>query len=364
MLMVFLLHLYGVSYWPAIKWSGWFRDFGSAYHKSEIFFYPYTLGHLGVALFFVLSGYCIHLSFLNYLRKQKSAFTWPEFFKVFFLRRFFRIYPAYFAAVLFFFFWTKTYAQPDWFKHLFYHLTFLHNVRVDTYSSLNGAFWSLAYEWQLYCFYPVILLLRARLGMFKAFAIVALGSFAYSVIAAKFNGGFFPVEDAVLRSKYLFTWVLGAYLCEVHSEGRRLFPDSTRWLLAAIAVGLAVTEFKPALVVEWEIFAVIFAWTLEWYQDRVRHTLPERLLAGLGVISYSVYLLHGPLIEFFVHGPTGRILLFGYPYSQMTVSGLLFIFAPILALSWITYRTIEKPFHEFGLRLTSRAKPAGAPRTG
>src|SRR4029077_15968449 len=115
---------------------------------------------------------------------------------------------------------------------------FIHNLRIDTYSSLNGAFWSLAYEWQLYCLYPFLLLLRARIGMPRAAFTVMLVSFAYSVFAARLGDGLFPLQDAVLRSKYLFTWVLGAYLCEMHATGRRVFPRSGAWLL--LAAGAAV----------------------------------------------------------------------------------------------------------------------------
>jgi peptidoglycan/LPS O-acetylase OafA/YrhL len=47
---------------------------------------------LGVPIFFVVSGFCIHVSF------QQQSREWGGFF----LRRFFRLYPAYLAAVLLF----------------------------------------------------------------------------------------------------------------------------------------------------------------------------------------------------------------------------------------------------------------------
>ncbi len=151
--MVFAFHLYAASYWIAeFKWLRYFHDPASGSHKSMFIFYPYIWGYLGVTLFFVLSGYCIHLSFLNYLKKKK--FELPAFLKFFFIRRIFRIYPAYLLAVAIFFVWKGIYHQTDWPKHLISHLTFTHNTSVETYGSINGAFWSLAYEWQLYCLYP------------------------------------------------------------------------------------------------------------------------------------------------------------------------------------------------------------------
>src|SRR5580692_8680268 len=59
-------------------------------------FLPFHLGRIGVNLFFVLSGLCIHLRFAGQQAANSSA---PFSLRTFFLRRFFRIYPAYWIAL-------------------------------------------------------------------------------------------------------------------------------------------------------------------------------------------------------------------------------------------------------------------------
>jgi peptidoglycan/LPS O-acetylase OafA/YrhL len=54
-----------------------------------------TYGHMGVAMFFVVSGFCIHLS-----HARSNSRSWVEFSR----RRFFRIYPPYLLSLLVFYF--------------------------------------------------------------------------------------------------------------------------------------------------------------------------------------------------------------------------------------------------------------------
>ncbi len=92
-LSVFLFHCVGTTFGPVdqLVWNGSFRDFHVS--KSFLALLPFTLGWCGVTLFFVISGFCIHLSHERSRDKHLS---------VFFLRRFFRIYPPFLVACLVF----------------------------------------------------------------------------------------------------------------------------------------------------------------------------------------------------------------------------------------------------------------------
>jgi peptidoglycan/LPS O-acetylase OafA/YrhL len=76
--------------------------------------------------------------------------------------------------------------------------------------------------------------------------------------------------------------------------------------------------------------------------------LETRWLVGLGIISYSVFLWHDPIIWFLRdHGLTfaGRIGL---------VANVAIVFATTVVLSWLTYRFVEAP----ALRLKFRDRGA------
>src|SRR5215469_5032900 len=89
-LLVLSFHALGSAFeYEALPWNGWIRDFSVP--LSYIFLLPFSFGGVGVALFFVVSGFCIHLSF------QRQGRDWRSFW----IRRFFRIYPAYLAAMAF-----------------------------------------------------------------------------------------------------------------------------------------------------------------------------------------------------------------------------------------------------------------------
>ena len=101
---VFLFHLVlpvcGINILP---WGTWLPKF-----TAPAWFWPLlpvSFGWCGVAIFFVVSGFCIHLSF-----KRKP--DWLDFAS----RRFFRIYPAYVIALLLFAFtlpWTRISASGN-----------------------------------------------------------------------------------------------------------------------------------------------------------------------------------------------------------------------------------------------------------
>ena len=166
-LSVYLFHFTGMFRNAGIAWNGNFLDF-SHWRSELLFLSPIAFGWLGVPLFFVISGFCIHLSTL----RRKGEFTKREFY----WRRFIRIYPAYIACVV------GVCLLNPWIPEKYFnswqvvaHVFLVHNFLRATFFGLNGSFWSLAVEAQFYLVYPVLLYLVAKWkGMQKAlvFALV------------------------------------------------------------------------------------------------------------------------------------------------------------------------------------------------
>jgi peptidoglycan/LPS O-acetylase OafA/YrhL len=271
-----------------------------------------------VTLFFVLSGYCIHLSFLSYERRHGKQFELRPFLKSFFLRRFFRIYPAYFFALLLFLYWEHGYKSPGFMTQVVTHLALIHNVTEPTMNGINAAFWSLAYEWQLYCLFPAFLLLRRRYGLESSVGITLLLSVVFTVLVSQVDVPAFALRVAVLKTGYMFPWYVGVLLAEWHRQNRRLFPKSWSLFALSLCAGVALSQLHACKNFEWEIWTPVFAWLLELYNDRSHFSFIERGLAGLGVVSYSFYLLHLPLLEGLLH-LFQPALLRGYPFNQFTI---------------------------------------------
>jgi peptidoglycan/LPS O-acetylase OafA/YrhL len=80
-----------------------------------------------------------------------------------------------------------------------------------------------------------------------------------------------------------------------------------------------------------------------------------RPLLWLGLISYSVYLLHHPLLRFLI-AIVGDVRKAG-PFVQVPLAaGYL---AAVLGLSWATYRFVEAPMQRVGRRLSRRLAQRG-----
>jgi peptidoglycan/LPS O-acetylase OafA/YrhL len=120
--------------------------------------YLSSFGYIGVCLFFVISGFCIHLQWAKARANRKPhQISFGSFWK----RRIRRLYPPYLFALALFFLMAALSTGID-ITHFFVydvvmHLLMLHNLDPQTCYSINGVFWTLAVEEQLYLAYFLLL---------------------------------------------------------------------------------------------------------------------------------------------------------------------------------------------------------------
>ena len=162
--------------------------------------------------FFVVSGFCIHLS--HQRSKDKG---WLLFIN----RRFFRIYPPYLLAICtFFFLWPWGSFSIDTYSRalqLGTHLLAVHNFNGQTASGINFSFWSIAIEIQLYAIYPLMLFITRKAGWRRGLFVIALIE-----ILIRSSQSVLGVIMGVTLPRYListpftfwFSWAIGAYLAE------------------------------------------------------------------------------------------------------------------------------------------------------
>ena len=303
-LAVFFFHCLGATFGePQLAWGGhWFRNFSTS--NAFLVLLPASLGWAGVAIFFVVSGFCIHLSFL------RGGNNWRNFF----IRRFFRIYPAYLITLMFFaLVFPRTRLAFHYVLHdccqLGSHVMLLHNFSAKYLFGINPSFWSIAVEIQLYLIYPLLLALVGRIGWNRSLMVVGLVEVmmrSSSGIMAVTSGIEFHAWFDYSPFFFWYSWAIGAALADAYMHGRNLpfaRSSATVWLLLAIVSYL----IKPLAPFSFLLFSVFTASVIAKFLNGWRPALPvPRAVVShlqlLGVCSYSFYLLHQPLL---FCGPVG-----------------------------------------------------------
>ena len=337
-------------------------------------------GYLGVPLFFVISGFCIHLPAAAALTVNAAARpSWPRFFQ----RRFWRLYPSYLAALALaaaLLLLTTGGLHLDW-RGLLAQVFLVHTLHPATFDGLNPPAWTLAVEAQLYLAYPIVLFLFSRWGVRGGLALVLVVTMLYrvslnfDVVPAPYGG----IAWEVFLARW-FEWTLGAAIA-AWAVGTVTIPRALRspWVAAAVlafAVGMEWEMWRSYLYTFKEpLYGVAFALIVIAALDRERRrgkvdtTRVGRYLADVGTFSYSLYLVHRPLQ--LACEPLARALADspwlgapGLPASLLVMGATLPI---VLGAARIFHRRCEEPCMRIAAsvgRTSSRSKRAAATAIG
>jgi len=305
---------------------------------------------LGVALFFVISGYCIAAA-------ADSARRRPRGVREYCVRRFRRIYPPLWAvilaSVLFFLlvdYWPLSgllsqppWAQPrpfwysmsQWIGNLTLTETWRHHVWGDPRGHFPGQAWTLCYEEQFYFVTGLLAWLQPQ-RFFRGMCGVTALTMAAMLIGRRLgvdtSGFFFD------GSWLLFAAGVGVYYRLVHATARQA-------PLIDLALVAAIPASRYLLVpIEGATVAFVFAAALPWLyrvDRRVSRSAWLRPLAVCGQMCYSLYLVHQlpvkAVSEFLRRlGVTGE-----WPTLLVTVPACL---AVSLGLGWLFHVAIERRF--------------------
>src|ERR1051325_6761893 len=124
-------------------------------------------GYLGVPLFFVISGLCIHLPSA---RVRAAGHLAPPDWRRFFQRRFWRLYPPYLATLVVaggLLLGIRGALPVDW-RGVLAQVFLVHTFSPTTFDGLNPPAWSLAVETKRYLTYPLVWMLFALRGLARA----------------------------------------------------------------------------------------------------------------------------------------------------------------------------------------------------
>src|SRR5262245_33959487 len=317
-----------------------------------------SFGYIGVFLFFVISGFCIHLQWA----KAKAAGTEPEIrFGAFWKRRIRRLYPPYVIALLFFLLMTAATVGLSFSRFFFYdvgmHLLMLHNLDPQTCYTINGVFWTLAIEEQLYLAYFLLLFIRVRWGWRVTIAVCLFARLAwmgFSHVVWLKTGFGIPVPEAA--ASHWFTWALGALGVEVMFGLTKLrgWSRDLRLATVLIVVASALSSYLPyiskdTILHDFSWFLIHPLWGLGFFivvnrtvlaeQSWLRQaTLPSlvSVFSTLGVFSYSIYLTHELVIM--------QSWRWTNPGWLQLENVAIVIVPATIVFAWIFFWFCEKPF--------------------
>lgn len=312
-----------------------------------------TGGFVGVDVFFVISGFLI--SSIVFGSLEADRFSYVEFYA----RRIRRIFPALIIVLVacyvsgWFLLFPEEYRELG--KHTAAGAGFLANVSFfmergyfDSSAQLKPLLhlWSLGVEEQFYIFWPLLLGLvwKSRRGLLGTTLLIAFASFALNVYTVTHD------TDAAFYLPYTRFWelMIGGILAYLRLHHRERVPGGT-WRSVAggiLIVASIVLLDKKALFPGWwalmptlGTFLVISAPRDAWLN---RQILGSRVLVGIGLISYPLYLWHWPLLSF------ARIVEGHVPPLHVRLAALCCSFP----LAWITYRFVETPIRRGQTRTT------------
>ena len=305
------------------------------------------LGLLGVPMFFVISGYCIASAALRSL-------STPRPLAHFLSARLRRIYPPYFLASLVTILAATLLASRS--EH--HILNFFHRgpryylgaltltqplLHVDY---ILPVFWSLCYEAAFYLIVAALLLLAHRIGqaprLLDALGLVTVGALLWLNLTGRACP--FPWDR----------WPqfgLGVLVYQVLAQPERRSPRIVFLVCAALLIAWAARQgcdasqgLEPVLtsVEAQSLFCLPFAALLvllfRWDGVLARRP-PIRLLAWVGLFSYSLYLSHYIALRVVVQGTAHLPLLASHPLLLFLVKA-----AVCIGGGWLFFQICERPF--------------------
>jgi peptidoglycan/LPS O-acetylase OafA/YrhL len=342
--------LTGIRFFAAV-WVLAFH-FGAAFteraHMPHLITVFLEHGELGVALFFMLSGFILYYTYQDNLQTPHDVYK-------FFLARFARLYPVYLLAIVIGI--PLHHARlPNHYEWLIFPMlqAWVPPASDIGYSWIIQA-WTLSVEAFFYLCFPLLLLAFRRSWSQTSLWILAAVFFALNVVLR--TPSYHPLVPATWLTTYIILpvlclpeFALGMTLGALFMHKRKLNPDdpSNDWITFAgilpclFLIGKGV---DPYLLTFAAVFC--FGWSIYRLADGrgwLTATLSSKIMLLLGGASYSIYLLQGLIREY-----TRRLLANIHPGLDAAVAPII-----LILLSCLIFLFYEEPMRDLVRKLLVR----------
>lgn len=298
------------------------------------------LGHIGVYLFFVLSGFLLTK---RLLRGQRGS--------QYFIRRFFRIVPLYFLILT----CVVGYQAIGYYNPRYLYITdgwqgiLLHYLFIKG----DGIFWTLAAEFGFYLLLPLLVLLISKFGQ-KWLAAAAMVYFLWFFLIQILELPLTPLKFVIIshNSQFLDVFVCGILGAYIHDDLPKKLVGMLFWgLLIATLFGVSKNFLgaeQPWYDLRWFsiVYGVVFALSVVSVTQGNKIIIAPlrcKILVFIGVTGFGWYLVHFPVLQvvnFYLKDAPGALRL-------LASAGVTSI------VSYILFRIIERPGIYWGRMIES-----------
>ncbi len=313
----------------------------------------FSFGHIAVAAFIVLSGFCLELSL--FARESGVLQSAKRFYK----RRAQRILPPYYVCLAISLYVALTVTSKQYgipFEQylpidqgtILSHVFLVHNLSLDWMYKINGVLWSIGIEVQLYVLFPLFVKGINKIGRILTLAICGL--ICYEALIH------------VPGAPKLYPWYLPLFVGGMVSAHLAYKPSAIGRLpvIGTLFSACCIAACYYAITANWPMYGIDllagFAIAGMCYaitgapRGLLYHLLVWRPVDILGAFSYSLYLMHHPIAQIlYAHRPSwavGEVNIFVYLMSCLPI---------ILFFCWVFYLFFERPFVP---RRSGNQKPA------
>ena len=301
-------------------------------------------GYLGVDIFFVISGFLIGYGLLYNI--QEELFSISDFYS----KRIKRILPSLLSVVIFtitiFYFVSYPFQLEEIAKTVLWKSFFVVNeyfsITIDYFSQLNSLnpfihLWSISVEEQFYIIFPIIVIFLSR--KYKNIGKFLLAIFFISLVAFSLpNSSYYSILTrgwqillgvliVIFAPKYLTNSIHPRYI-------KLLKVFNTVFILFLLVdfrlefINLNITDNFRAISISIST-AIVILLRNEYKTIRNILSIP---INQIGLMSYSLYLFHQPILAFF-----------RMPLNNFELNDIQILFL-VIFVSFLNYKFIENKF--------------------
>ncbi|HAM5330714.1 TPA: acyltransferase [Escherichia coli] len=311
-------------------------------------------GYVGVDVFFVISGYLI--TGILYSGNEKGVYS----YKTFILSRISRLYPALISTLILTLMLGFLVLSPGDLMKL--GKTAIYTLfSASNFFFMNGAgyfdlssetnlllhTWSLAVEQQFYLVWPLIIVLSFRFGRRGVIlAVCAIG--LISLLSSQYTIMYFPTANYYMPWFRAFEFALGGSIYFIKKPiGQRLLNDILFLSGLLLVLYSSITFSKSTAFPGFNaLIPALGACLIIMYCDKSKtgFILSNRLMVGIGVISYSVYLLHWPIMVIYKY----------YVFRDISTLEMAMLSIIPFVLAVPNYKYIENKYRRLNLQSLNR----------